>query len=1006
MRKFKFLFLFMLASQLTFAQNRQVQGTVVDVTGEPVIGATVMVDGTKTGAVTDIDGKFTLKDVPSGATITVSYVGMKTKQVKVSDNMNVELQDDSKMLDEVVAIGYGSAKAKDLTSPIVVVKGDELANTPSTSPMTALQGKVAGVNVVSSGAPGASPTVRIRGVGSFSNATPLYVVDGMFYDNIDFLNSSDIEDMSVLKDASAAAIYGVRAANGVVIITTKKGVRNSAAKITYDGYVGVQKATNVLKMANAQQYASSLMEANPSSYESLLKASIDRYGGSYADSDFHNWTFGADTDWYDELLRDAVITNHNLSISGGGEKATYSLGMNYLYQNGIMDVDNDYKRMNFRAAVDYDATSWLKVGFNGVFTRSTQHSPNSSAWEQAFNAAPIFPVYDENNTDAYPDKFASPSSIGFQNNIYNPVATATYNDSENKTTQALTNFYAQFQLIPEKLNFRTSYSYDHKAIQSRAFTPAYYVSNYQQASSSSLTKSTSNYDNHIWDNTLNYNDSWGKHNFGAMAGFSMREENYRFLSGTAANVPGDKDEYMYLNKGNANGATVTDDGTTYRGMSWFGRVNYNYDNKYYLMATFRADGSSKYQEHWGYFPSVGASWVISEEPWMKNQNAINYLKLRASWGLLGNDHVAASDGFANITTGNGASGVFGNTTVAGYQNNSYFSWLKWEKVEEINIGFNLATFNNRMNIDADYFHRMTKDAVISPRLPFDNATLAGNYGKILNQGFDLSINWDDRVGKDFKYHIGTNLSFLWNEVRNLGGKNKIEGGKTVNIVGKEMNSFYGYKVIGVYQNQAEIDADPFAKAQGLEPGDFRYEDVNHDGTIDGNDKQTLGSYIPNFTFGVNFGFEWKNFDFNLQTYGQTGAQLFNRKRALRYASNYYNIDEDQYKKRWTGEGTSNSTPSAKGLMKAYNVGDQWVNSYLVESADFFRIQNVTLGYTFRKIRFGNYILPSLRLSVTADRPCTFFSANSFTPELSDPEGWDTQVYPLAATYTFGIQVQF
>lgn len=1006
MRKFKLLFLFMLASQLTFAQNRQVQGTVVDVSGEPVIGATIMVDGTKTGAVTDIDGKFSLRDVPAGSTITVSYVGMKTQQVKVSDNMQISLQDDSKMLDEVVAIGYGSAKAKDLTSPIVVVKGDELLSTPSTSPMTALQGKVAGVNVVSSGAPGASPTVRIRGVGSFSNATPLYVVDGMFYDNIDFLNSSDIEDMSVLKDASAAAIYGVRAANGVVIITTKKGVRNAPAKITYDGYVGVQKATNVLKMANARQYASSLLEANRDSYETLVKASIDRYGGSYADSDFHNWTFGADTDWYDELLRDAVITNHNLSISGGGEKATYSVGMNYLYQNGIMDTDNDYKRMNFRAALDYDATNWLKVGFNGVFSRSTQHSPNSAAWEQAFNAAPIFPVYDDANTDAFPDKYASPSSIGFQNNIYNPVATANYNNSENKATQALTNFYAQFQLIPEKLNFRTSYSYDHKAIQSRAFTPAYYVSNYQQASTSSLTKSTSNYDNHIWDNTLTYNDSWGKHNFGAMAGFSMREENYRYLSGTAANVPGDKEEYMYLNKGNASGATVTDDGTTYRGMSWFGRINYNYDSKYYLMATFRADGSSKYQEHWGYFPSVGASWVISEEPWMKDQNVVNYLKLRASWGMLGNDHVAASDGFANITTGNGASGVFGNTTVPGYQNNSYFSYLKWERVEETNIGFNLATFNSRLNVDADYFHRMTKKAVISPRLPFDNSTLAGNYGKILNQGFDVSINWDDRVGKDFKYHIGTNLSFLWNEVKNLGGKTKIEGGKTVNIVGKEMNSFYGYKVIGVYQNQAEIDADPFAKAQGLEPGDFKYEDVNGDGTIDGNDKQTLGSYIPNFTFGVNFGFEWKGLDFNLQTYGQTGAQLFNRKRALRYASNYYNIDEDQYKSRWTGEGTSNSTPSAKGLMKAYNVGDQWVNSYLVESADFFRIQNVTLGYTFRKVRFGNYILPSLRLSITADRPCTFFSANSFTPELSDPEGWDTQVYPLAATYTFGLQIQF
>ena len=284
--------------------------------------------------------------------------------------------------------------------------------------------------------------------------------------------------------------------------------------------------------------------------------------------------------------------------------------------------------------------------------------------------------------------------------------------------------------------------------------------------------------------------------------------------------------------------------------------------------------------------------------------------------------------------------------------------------------------------------------------------LAGNYGKILNEGFDVSVNWNDRIGRDFKYNIAANMSFLWNTVKSLGGKSIIKGGKTVNIVGEQMNSFYGYKVVGIYQTAEEVAADPIAVSNGLEPGDFKYEDVNKDHVIDGNDRQVLGAYIPNFIYGLNLGFEWKNIDFMMTTYGQAGAQMYNRKRALRYAQSNYNFDEAQYKDRWTGAGSTNSNPSAKALVKGWNVSDQRLNSYFVESADYFRIQNVTLGYTVRKLRLGGYTLPSVRFSVTADRPLTVFSAHSFTPELSDAEGWDTEVYPLTATYTFGIQIQF
>ena len=1006
-KKILSILLVFLSVPAMFAAPKTVKGVVVDESNQPVIGASVIVNGTTNGAVTDFDGNYELKNVPDGAVITFSYIGMKTKEVKVtSATLNVQMQDDLQKLDEVVVIGYGAAKAKDLTSPITVVKGEDLLSVPATSPMAAMQGKVAGVNVVNSGTPGSGPRVSIRGNGSFTNSSPLYVVDGMFYDDINFLNNSDIQEMSVLKDASAAAIYGVRAANGVVIITTKKGRRNQNAKITYNGYVGVQQATNVLKMANSQQYATMLLEANYDAYVSNMKASIDRYGGSYADADFHKWTYGADTDWYKEMLRKAVITNHSLGISGGSEKAVYSLGISYLYQDGIMDVDNNYKRLNFRAAVDYDATSWLKVGFNGVYSNATQVLPNNAAWKDAFNSPSIYPVYDDADDATKPEKFASPASVGFTSNFWNPMATARYNNNRNETYQVLSNFYAQFNILPEKLNFKTSYSYDYTGTRGRNYVRPYYVSSWQQKSVSELTKSTTNYYNYIWDNTITYSDKFGDHKVGAMLGYSMRQQQYRYLWGKASNVPEGKDEYMYLGQGDADGVTLGDDGYCYRGQSYFARLNYDYAGKYLLMFTMRADGSSKYQEKWGYFPSVGAAWVISQESFMQNQNVFDYLKLRASWGRLGNDHVAASDGFASINTGNGASGVFGNTTIPGYQNTSYFSYLKWELVDETNVGVNFSTFNNRLNVDLDWYSRMTKRAVISPRLPFSNDVLAGNYGKILNTGFDISANWSDRVGNDFKYTVGLNLSFLKNRVKDLGGADIVKGGKTVNMVGEQMNSFYGYKVVGIYQTPEECAADPVAVANGLEPGDFKYEDLNGDGTIDGNDRQTLGAYIPNLTYGVNLGFSWKNLDFELTTYGQAGAQMYNRKRALRYAQSNFNFDEAQYKNRWTGAGSTNEHPSAAALVKGWNVSDQKVNSYFVESADFFRIQNITVGYNFRNIKMGNYTLPGIRLSLTADRPFTTFSANAFTPELSDAEGWDVEVYPLTSTYTFGVQIDF
>lgn len=1000
-----FLLALLISPAVMFAQaTKTVKGTVIDQDNQPVIGATVKVNGTTISTATDFDGCYELKNVPENAVISYSFIGMKSKDVRLDgrSTVNVTLLEDTQNLEEVVVIGYGAAKAKDLTAPIEVVKGEELIVQPTSSPMAALQGKVPGVNIVNSGTPGAGPKVTIRGNGSFGDTSPLYVVDGMFYDNIDFLNNADIQEMSVLKDASASAIYGVRAANGVVIITTKKGRRNQGAQITYNGYVGIQKATNVLEMCNSHEYATMLMEANPDAYRHMFEKSIAEFGG-----DMETLTFNADTNWYDEMLRTAVITNHSLNISGGSNNAIYSVGMSYLSQDGIMDVENYYRRMNFRASLDFDATSWLKVGFNGVFSNSQQQLPNNAAWQKAFNTPSILPVYDERRgDDVFPTKYADPSQVGLNNNFYNPVAFADYYDSRNDNYQVLSNFYAQLNIIPDRLNIRTSYSYDYSAIRGNTFLPTYYVGQNQQRNTTQLTKTDSNYNKWIWDNTATYNQRWDAHSFTGMLGVSMRQERYNMLSGTATNVPEGADEWKYLVLGNKEGSTVTDDGWRYRGLSYFTRLNYSFDDRYMLMFTFRADGSSKYNDKWGYFPSVGAAWTITNEEFMADQKAFDYLKLRASWGKLGNDKIAASAGFANV---NVVQAVFGtNNPLDGYKNTSNFSWLGWEVVNETNVGLSLATLRNRLSADIDWYYRMTENAVISPMIPMTTNTIAGNFGEVLNSGIDLSLNWNDKINKDFSYNIGFNLGWLHNEVKSLKGElNYIkDGGKVVQMVGEKMNSYYGYKVVGIYQTAEECANDPIAVANNLQPGDFKYQDVNGDDKIDGQDKQVLGSYIPDITYGFNLGFQYKNFDFALSTYGQAGGELWNRKRALRYAQSDYNFDKAQFENRWTGAGSTNEHPSAAALIRNWNVSDSNNASYFVEKSNYFRIQNITLGYSFKNIKMGNYTMPGIRLTLTADRPFTTFKCNSFTPELSDAAGWDTEVYPLTATYTFGVQIDF
>lgn len=991
--------LFILSSVVALAQSATVKGIVKDTYGEPLIGVTVLVKGTTQGTATDFDGNYELKNVSADAVLRFSQMGMKPQEITVGDKttINVTLSEDTQLLDDVVVVGYGTAKAKDLTSPIANIKSDEITKVATANAMQAVQGKIAGVQVVNTGEPGSGPSVNIRGVGSFGNASPLYVVDGMFYDNIDFLNPSDIEDMSVLKDASAAAIYGVRAANGVVLVTTKKGAFAQDAKITYNGYVGIQTPTNMVKMANTSQYAQMLREKDTDgSYLSTLSNAAALWGGE-------NGIPTTNTDWYDQLLQNAFMQSHSLDVTGGTEKAAYTVGLSYLKQDGILKYNSGYERFTLRTKGDYKPFNWLNLGTNVVLVKGHKTSSSNDAFFKAFTTPSMIPVYDANN-EGSTDGFASPVQLGLKNGLMaNPVAQAYYNSSNNEVWQMLPSAYAEISLIPSKLKFKTTYTLDLRLDRYWAFTPSYHVSENQTQTRSFLSKADSFDFNHVIDNVITYTDSFGKHNLTAMLGNSVREENNRTLKAEAYDVPAGRPEWGYINLGDETTRKGTDSGHTYRGVSFFGRALYNYDHKYLLSLTMRADGSSKFNDKWGYFPSVGAGWVVSEEGFMRDQKIFDLLKLRASWGKLGNDRGAASAGFAGI---NNVTGVVGDQLLPGFTNKDTFSWLTWEVVDETNIGLEASFLNNRLRLDADYYRRMTNNAIVNAPMPITNEMIPGNYGKILNAGFEMNLNWADKIGKDFDYSIGFNMSTLKNEVKALkeGVPHLLSADvayQTIIKPGEAINSYYGLKAVGVYQNEEQIKNDPIAVANKLKPGDLMFEDVNGDNVIDANDRQILGSAIPKIMYGFNLAMGYKNFDFSMSMNGVAGNKIVNKKRGGRIDP-YLNYDADLVNNRWHGEGTSNSYPSAAALDNSWTY--RYLSSFLVESGNYFRIQNMQLGYTFKHIGPKSKKGAMLRMYVSADRPFTAFSYNGFTPEISG--GFDQQTYPMASNYTFGVRLTY
>lgn len=1010
MKRLSIFFLLFLSVTLLWAQQQVVvTGKVTDDQNLGLPGVTILVKGTQTGTITDFDGNYSI-EVPSNATLVFSYIGFLTREIAVDGrtSINLELTEDIIGLEEIVVVGYGELRVRDLTSSIATVNSAELTKTPSGQAMQALQGKVAGVQIVSAGSPGGEPTVRIRGIGSFptsSNSSPLYVVDGMYFDNIDFLNPSDIETLSVLKDASASAIYGVRAANGVVLITTKKGALNTESTITYEGYIGMQVPQNVLKMANAEQFVSYINQTGSAADISFIENAMQRYGRSRINPNVPN----VNTDWYAEIMKPyAQQQNHSLSILGGTDKTSYSLGISYFDQEGLLEGDNSFSRLNLRTKLDHQANNWLKAGVNFNLSNGTRYIANDDAWFSAYHAVPILPVYDDQNYErlladevANPSRYSSAQLIDYRGS-QNPFLSLAFNENRQDIRKALAGLYTEVDLIQNKLKFKTNYNVSMMFLKGRNVGLPYFITNSTNRLLSSISSSRATEINQFIDNTLTYTESFGSHNLTAMVGTSYRDEWYDFLSGYAEDIPLNENAW-YIGQSRSEASKQVNDGAErLYGVSYFGRISYNFMNRYIAYVTLRQEGTSKYQEKWGTFPAFGLGWVVSEENFFQGVDLIDYLKLRGGWGKLGNDKIARQDG---ASTTNPVYLAIDDTQVDGSVTINTFGYLGWETVTGTNIGVTAELFGGRLSVESDYYIRDTENAAIPVSLKLQSGSVLRNVGTIRNQGFEMVLNWRNKISNDFSYRVGANFSTLKNQVTDLYGQPYLNAGQAEfrqrSQVGEPLFSFYGYEVEGVYQTQAEIDNNPIASANGLVPGDFKFRDQDGNDVIDDDDKVFLGSYIPTFNYGGSLGLAYKNIEFSMNIMGQSGNKILNRKRGEIIWTNDTNIDADLANGLWNGEGTSNKYPSASGLRRGWN---QNFSDYLVEDGAFFRIQNAQLAYNLKGSELFGEGMPDARVTLTAERPLTLFKYNGFNPEI--PDGIDRQFYPVPAVFTVGLNLKF
>jgi TonB-linked SusC/RagA family outer membrane protein len=1024
-RESVFLLLFLsllMISPALYAQEKQISGKVTGTSdGMPIPGAMIRVKGKTGGAGTNNDGAFVI-GAQTGDVLQVSSIGYISKEVTVgqSNVVNISLAESNNDLEEVMVVGYGVQQKKLITGATVQVKGETLQRQSTTNALQGLQGQSPGVQIAStSGQPGEGMKVTIRGLGTIGNSGPLYVVDGVLTNDITYLNSADIESIDILKDAASAAIYGSQAANGVVLVTTRTGKKGQSAQITFDAYAGIQNVPKKIDLLNSSQYASIMNEAaiNGGKQPIFSNAEIA--------------ALGEGTNWMDEMfVKDALTQNYSFGASGASDASVFSTGMSYTGQEGIVGGKalSNYERYSFRINSEHNFyKDIIKIGQHLTYTDIKNNgigvgNQYNNSLRSAFSVSPFVPMYDEEGN------FFDNSNSTWNNGEANPYALMVYNNQNTRNSQRLLgDVYLVVQPI-KNLTFRTSLGMDYSAGESRSFTPIYQLSAYAYSITTRATQSMNKGKSLIWDNLLTYKfDVKNDHSFEVMAGSSAYQSDGSSLYGSNTNLIFEDLDHAWLS--NATGKTVAGisiTGAPYdadRRMSYFGRVNYNYKQKYLLNATFRADGSSRFaaQNRWGYFPSVSTGWVVTSEDFMEGQKGwLDFLKIRASWGQVGNQNIAAFQYLAPIKLNN-TNYNFGEEGIlipGAYPSRISNPGLKWETSEQANVGFDANLLSGMFTVNFDWYKKTTKDWLISaPILATAGADAPFiNGGNVKNSGIELALTFKNNIG-DFNYSIGVNGAYNKNEVGNIPTADGVVHGLTGQLFdnslefyraqsGFPIGYFWGLKTAGIFQNEAEV-ANYRSGTKVIQPtampGDVKYVDQNGDGVIDNLDRTMIGNPNPDYTFGITLSADYKGFDVSVVASGVAGNDIV---QSYRNQSNQFGNHTARILDRWHGEGTSNTMP------RVTEDNRNWTNfsDLYIQKGDYLRISNVTVGYDLGRVLKKGY-LKQVRLYAAALNLYTFTKYDGMDPEIGyGSEGFSSGVdvgyYPRPRTFMFGANVRF
>jgi len=983
------------------AQTISVKGTVTDESKLPMPGVSVVVKGTTKGTTTDFDGNFTL-EVPAKATLSVSFIGYHTQNVAVGtqNQLTIVLKEEQEQLDEVVVVGYGTVRKKDLTGAVTSVSNKALKEKPIANAGEALQGRAAGVQVTSAGKPGDNVSFRIRGISTINNSEPLLVIDGVPTDlGINALNVDDIENIDVLKDASATAIYGSRGANGVVLITTKKG-KSGDGKLSFSSNVALQQAANLPVMLNAREFAS---------FHNEMIANYNRTPGVSPLTqrpDFANPNdWGEGTNWLKALFRPAFMRNYSLSYSGGNDKSNYYVSGGVFDQDGII-LNTSYRRYTVQFNGESRVKPWIKFGNNLTLSHDEKKSGDYNI-RMAMASLPTQPIYNEDGSYSGPDSPAHQYS-----DIRNVVGTALINgQNTTKGYNILGNIFAEITPI-KHLVFKTTGGLDFKYWDNRSFSPKYNwkpipnpLSNLYQDANKSTTL--------LWDNTLTYTNTFAqKHFLNVMVGTSAQNNVYSKINASVSNFL--SDQQNQLSKGLENptvGGTMND----WAILSFIGRLNYTYADKYLLTATVRRDGSSRFskENRWGTFPSFSLAWRASNESFFPKNDYVNDVKLRVGYGMTGNQ--GGIDNYAYFTKLRTGQYVFNNNLVSTlYPHVMPNPNVKWETVEQFNGGIDLALLKNRLNLTFDAYIKNTSDMLVPMAVSVSSGysdinVPSINAGKVQNKGVELTVSSVNVNKKDFQWNTDVNVSFNRNKIVKMNDGVPLFTGFEAFLTklqilseGHPVNSFYGYVMNGLFQNQAEVDNYATQVENGTAPGDVKFRDLNNDGVINADDRTYIGNPFPEWTFSMNNNFNYKNIDLQIFLQGVAGNDIYNANRIWQEGMSVPQNQIAKVKDRWTGEGTSNSIPRA-----IYGDPNQNTrhSTRFVEDGSYLRIKNVTLGYTLPKEVTQKFHTDMLRIYLSCQNLYTFTKYSGMDPEVGTG-GVDGGTYPVTRTVSFGLNVQF